>query len=76
MNRYKVCDRIVVGVCSMSENLAVAYCSSSEQQHHSSSSSSSRLVILRCVVCGVSELARDLQHSRLLPGPGPVNLPH
>ena len=39
LNRYKVCDRIVVGVCSMSENLAVAYCSSSEQQHHSSSSS-------------------------------------
>ena len=35
LNRYKVCDRIVVGVCSMSENLAVAYCSSSEQQHHS-----------------------------------------
>ena len=55
MNRYKVCDRIVVGVCSMSENLVVAYCSSSEQQQQQQQQQ--QAVILRCVVCGVSELS-------------------
>ena len=32
MNRYKESDRIVVGVCSMSENLAVAWVAAAQPQ--------------------------------------------
>ena len=67
MNRYKESDRIVVGVCSMSENLAVACVAAAQpqwttapQQRQQQQQQAGDIALCRLRAVW-AELARDLQ---------------